>query len=109
MAKVNRSGPGYATGRDAAYIEPKFVPNNELLGRDNSGGQDYTPYTAQFGDGGYVTGGAKSYLSASGGGDAGEGGGGTIHNQDDRMTRGAIGERKSPASKPSLGRKKGNE
>lgn len=108
MAK-DRNGPGYASGRDAAYIKPKFVPNNELLARDDSGGQDFTPYTGQFGDGGYVTGGDKSYLSASGGGDAGEGGDGTIHDQDARMTKGAIGERKSPASKPHMGRKAGNK
>src|SRR5271165_2662025 len=98
LASPNTGGPPFSSGSDAAYIKPKFIPNNELLPRDDSGGQDYTPYTAQFGDGGYVTGGDKSYLSAHGGGDAGEGGSGTIHNQDKRMTRGAIGERKSPAS-----------
>lgn len=53
--------------RDAAEIRPKFIPNDELLPRDDSGGPGFEPYTAQFGDGGRVTG-AKSHLSASGGG-----------------------------------------
>ena len=52
--------------RDAAEIRPKFIPDFELLPRDDSGGPGFEPYTAQFGDGGRVTG-AKSYLSASGG------------------------------------------
>lgn len=56
------------SGRDAAYIKPKFVPDEALHGRDDSGGIDFDDnYTQQFGDGGKVTGGAKSYLSASGG------------------------------------------
>jgi hypothetical protein len=56
------------SGRDAAYIKPKFVPDGALHGRDDSGGIDWNDnYTEQFGDGGKVTGGAKSYLSASGG------------------------------------------
>lgn len=56
------------SGRDAAYIKPKFVPDEALHGRDDSGGYDWSDnYTEQFGDGGKVTGGAKSYLSASGG------------------------------------------
>jgi hypothetical protein len=55
-----------SSGGDASYIEPKFVPNEFLLGRDDSGGPDYQPYTAKFGDGGKTTG-AKSHLSASGG------------------------------------------
>jgi hypothetical protein len=55
-----------SSGGDAAYIEPKFVPNEFLLGRDDSGGPDYQPYTAKFGDGGKVTG-SKSHLSATGG------------------------------------------
>ena len=53
--------------RDAAEIAPKFIPDFELLPRDDSGGPDWTPYTAKFGDGGRVTG-AKSHLSATGGG-----------------------------------------
>jgi hypothetical protein len=52
--------------RDAAEIKPKFIPDYELLGRDDSGGPGFNPYTAQFGDGGRVTG-AKAHLSASGG------------------------------------------
>lgn len=60
--------------RDAADIRPKFVPDFELHGRDDSGGIGYQPYTAQFGDGGRVTG-SKSHLSASGGGSDREEGG----------------------------------
>lgn len=54
-------------GRDAAEIKPKFVPDESLLARDNSGGIDYTPHTAEWDDGGNVKG-AKSYLSAGGSG-----------------------------------------
>lgn len=54
-------------GKDAAEIEPKFVPDEELLPRDNSGGLDFNPYHAKFGDGGFVTG-PKSALSADGAG-----------------------------------------
>lgn len=53
------------SGKDAASIDPKFVPTEELLPRDNSGGFDFKPRTADFGDGGKVTG-PKSALSASG-------------------------------------------
>lgn len=65
MAKENYAA--YATGKDAAYIKPKLIPNDELLARDDSGGPDYQPYTAAFGDGGHVTG-EKPHLSAHGGG-----------------------------------------
>lgn len=54
---------------DAATMKPKFIPDDDLLPRDNSGGIDYEPHTGQFGDGGYVQGGAKSHLSVSGGSD----------------------------------------
>lgn len=54
------------SGSDAAYIKPKFVPDYELHGRDDSGGPEWVPYTQQFGDGGYVTG-DKAHLSARGG------------------------------------------
>lgn len=54
--------------RDAAEIRPKFIPDDELLPRDDSGGLGFDPYTAKFGDGGRVTG-AKAHLSASGGGE----------------------------------------
>jgi len=57
---------GYMTGKDASYIKPKLVPDYELLPRDDSGGPDYQPYTAEFGDGGFVTG-DKAHLSATGG------------------------------------------
>lgn len=43
-------------GKDAAEIKPKFVPDDELLPRDNSGGADFKPRTAKFDDGGNVTG-----------------------------------------------------
>lgn len=54
-------------GRDAAEITPKFVPDDSLLARDNSGGLDYTPRTAEWDDGGEPVG-PKGYLSANGGG-----------------------------------------
>lgn len=57
-------------GKDAAEIKPKFVPDYELQGRDDSGGPDFNPYTAQFDDGGHVTGGDKAHLSATGGKEA---------------------------------------
>lgn len=53
--------------RDAAEISPKFVPDESLLPRDNSGGIDYTPRTAKWDDGGEIIG-SKAYLSANGGG-----------------------------------------
>jgi len=52
---------------DAATIKPKFVPDEALKPRDDSGGISFEPYTQQWDDGGYVTGGAKAHLSASGG------------------------------------------
>ena len=58
----------WRTGSDASYIEPRLIPDYELLGRDDSGGPDFQPYTAQFGDGGHVTG-QKRHLSARGGSD----------------------------------------
>lgn len=74
MAKeMRRDGDGWNSGRDAAYIKPKFIPDDELLPRDDSGGPDWEPRTAMFGDGGDVTG-AKAHLSARGGeGDREEG------------------------------------
>lgn len=59
---------GYASGSDAAYIKPKLIPDYELLPRDDSGGPEWDPYTAEFGDGGFVTG-DKAHLSAKGGKD----------------------------------------
>lgn len=52
--------------KDAAGIAPKFVPNTNLMARDDSGGPEYDPYTQEFGDGGNVIG-AKPHLSVSGG------------------------------------------
>lgn len=59
---------GYLSGNDAAYIEPKLIPDFELLPRDDSGGPEWDPYTAEFGDGGYTVG-DKAHLSARGGSD----------------------------------------
>lgn len=58
----------YLSGEDAAYIKPKLIPDYELQARDDSGGPEWDPYTASFGDGGYVTG-DKAHLSARGGSD----------------------------------------
>lgn len=51
---------------DAAGIKPKFVPNTNLMARDDSGGPEYDPYTQEFGDGGYVQG-EKPHLGTGGG------------------------------------------
>jgi hypothetical protein len=48
--------------RDAADIKPKFVPDEALLPRDNSGGIDYTPRHGEWDDGGKPLG-PKPYLS----------------------------------------------
>lgn len=52
---------------DAATIKPKLVPLDNLMPRDNSGGPGFDPYTAEWDDGGRVTG-PKSHLSAGKGG-----------------------------------------
>ena len=65
-----QSSEPWRTGSDASYIEPKLIPDDELLGRDDSGGPDWDPHTADWDDGGYVTGGAKAHLSARGGREA---------------------------------------
>ena len=66
MAKDKMNSPGYASGRDAAYIAPKFVPDDKLLPRDNSGGMDASEFqeTAQWDDGGRIVGEGKPHLSA---------------------------------------------
>lgn len=51
---------------DAADMKPRFVPDDDLQARDNSGGPGFESHTGQFGDGGRVTG-AKAHLSVSGG------------------------------------------
>lgn len=52
---------------DAAGIKPKFIPNAFLQPRDDSGGPEWDPHTAQFGDGGFVVGGdEKGHLATSG-------------------------------------------
>lgn len=74
MARKEMSGGGrgvsdpWDSGSDAAYIKPKLIPDDELLPRDDSGGPEWDPYTAEFGDGGYVIG-DKAHLSAKGGKD----------------------------------------
>lgn len=52
---------------DASDIKPKLVPQEHLMPRDNSGGRNFDPHNGVFGDGGYVFGDKKPYLSASGG------------------------------------------
>ena len=52
----------WKSGSDAAYMKPRFVPNDKLQPRDDSGGPEDSPYTAAFGDGGFVTG-EKSHLT----------------------------------------------
>jgi hypothetical protein len=62
----------YDSGRDASYIKPKFIPDDELRPRDNSGGMDFRPHSGQWGDGGVVTG-PKGHLSVDSGDGDGEG------------------------------------
>lgn len=52
----------YNSGSDAAYIKPKFVPDDALHGPDMSGGPEMKPRHAEFGDGGEITN-PKGYLS----------------------------------------------
>lgn len=83
-------------GKDASYIEPKLIPDYELLPRDDSGGPEWDPYTAQFGDGGFVCG-DKAHLSAEGGKDDELDG----DEQDEDHRRGSaksVGEKEIPAS-----------
>jgi hypothetical protein len=49
-------------GRDAADIKPKFIPDEKLLPRDDSGGPDYEPHHGEWDDGGYVKGESKPHL-----------------------------------------------
>jgi hypothetical protein len=54
---------------DAAEIKPKFIPDDKLRTRDNSGGLGFDDnHSGEWDDGGYIFGGAKSHLSAGGGG-----------------------------------------
>lgn len=55
-------------GGDAATMKPRLIPDDELHGRDDSGGLYFDAYTQQFDDGGYVTGGNKPHLSVGSGG-----------------------------------------
>lgn len=52
--------------KDATDIAPRLIADEHLHGRDNSGGPDFDPYCAQFGDGGRVTS-PKAYLGVGGG------------------------------------------
>jgi hypothetical protein len=63
MAK-GKNGPG--SGSDASYIEPKFVPNDKLLPRDDSGGPDASEFqhSADWDEGGRIVGDKKPHLSA---------------------------------------------
>lgn len=76
----------WAAGSDAAYIKPKLIPDYELIPRDDSGGIDWDPYTAEFGDGGYVRGGDKAHLSAKGGSEAPKEGGGDERRKEKRVS-----------------------
>ena len=57
----------YSGQSDAAEMEPKFVPPSALMPRDNSGGLGFKGHKGDFGEGGFVYGGAKPYLSTKGG------------------------------------------
>lgn len=62
------------SGRDAAVMKPALIPDAELRARDNSGGRDYDPYAAEFGDGGYIIGGPKPHLTTRADGEGDEDG-----------------------------------
>lgn len=47
---------------DAVDMKPKFVPDDRLLPRDDSGGPDYDNHTGQWDEGGYVKGESKPHL-----------------------------------------------
>jgi hypothetical protein len=65
---ASNHGRTIVTGRDAATMRPRLIPDYELLPRDDSGGPEFQPYTQEWGDGGYVTG-EKAHLSVHGGRD----------------------------------------
>jgi hypothetical protein len=75
----------YLSGEDAAYIKPKLIPDYELLPRDDSGGPEWQPYSAEFGDGGYVIG-NKAHLMARGGEDDPMGEDGDEQDEQNRKT-----------------------
>ena len=52
----------YSGQSDAATMKPRMVPAEDLMPRDDSGGPGFKPRSAEFGDGGKVTG-PKSHLS----------------------------------------------
>lgn len=87
--KVNKSP---TTGSDAAYMEPALIPDEELRARDNSGGIDFRPYTQEWGDGGYITGGPKPHLSRDSDGDGEEDG----HEDMEEREEGRRGHRHTP-------------
>lgn len=47
---------------DAVDMKPKFVPDDRLLPRDDSGGPDYDPHHGEWDDGGFVKGDSKPHL-----------------------------------------------
>jgi hypothetical protein len=53
-------------GKDAADMEPRFVPPEYLMPRDTSGGIGFDSYNGTFGDGGRVTK-PKPYFNVPGG------------------------------------------
>lgn len=56
---------GTITGKDAAYITPRLMPDDALLPRDNSGGPDYKPRSGDWDEGGKIKG-EKGHLSVGG-------------------------------------------
>lgn len=54
---------------DATEVKPKFMPDDALTGRDQSGGPGFSVgrKNGMFGDGGDVMGGNKPHLTPSGG------------------------------------------
>ena len=79
------------SGNDAAYMTPKLIPDEELRARDNSGGIDFRPYTAEWDDGGYITGGPKPHLSTSSSDDDEDG-----HEDMEEREEGRRGHRHTP-------------
>lgn len=99
---------GWQAGSDAAYIKPKLIPDMELLPRDDSGGPDWDPYTAQFGDGDYKIG-TKAHLSASGGSDDSEEGDEVSSEPRARAANKASGDKNKSPAVPSNSKRMGRE
>lgn len=62
--------PSWEAGESAAWSKPMTMDYEELTPRDDSGGPDYEPYLAMFGDGGVVEGDdPKNHLGPEGSGE----------------------------------------